>query len=185
MGDKLLDWLFGVIARPVDTLREIAAAKPFGWALLVYVGVTALMALSSYSNMHIYNAWDEIMSGMNLYIPLPVILLSLLFLGIISIFISSGILNIFARIFGGRGSYWSLFSAYAFTNFPMIIGVPVNIIAGFLGLFGSVVSGLISFGLSIWVLVLQVIAVRESHELTTGISIIVYLIYFLILIIVP
>ena len=96
-----------------------------------------------------------------------------------------GVLHLFSRLCGGSGGYWNLFSAYTFASFPGIIGVPVTVFGGLLGVVGSIFSGLVGFVISIWVIVLQVIALRESHGLSTGMAILAYLITIFILVIIP
>jgi len=185
MGDKIFDWLYGVITRPVPTLNEIARERPAGWAFMVYIGVTFLTAAASFYSQQAYDTFDEVMFEFGITIPIPLILAAAILFGIASIFVSTALIHFFARLFGGQGGYWNLFSAYAFAGFPMIIAVPVTFVAGFLGLFGMIISGLVSFALSIWVLVLMILGIRESHGLSTGMSILAYILQFVILIIIP
>jgi hypothetical protein len=72
-----------------------------------------------------------------------------------------------ARLFGGTGSFDKL--AYAFSA----ITVPYSVIAAVLALIGiipiiGILTGLISFALSIYVLVLEVLAVKAVNGLDTG-----------------
>lgn len=185
MADKLLDWLFGILARPVDTLRTVAEARPVVWAILIYISITIMAAVTSFYSLQAAGSWQEVNEAFGLSIPLGLVIGGSIFLGLISLFITTGLLHLFARLFGGSGNYGGLLSAYGFAYFPMIIGVPITVLAGFIGFIGGIVSGLAGLALSVWVLVLQVIALRESHRLSTGISILVYLIQFLILIVIP
>jgi hypothetical protein len=72
-----------------------------------------------------------------------------------------------AKLFGGTGSFDKL--AYAFSA----ITVPYSVIAAILTLVGiipiiGILTGLISFGLAIYVLVLEVLAVKAVNRLDTG-----------------
>jgi len=72
-----------------------------------------------------------------------------------------------AKLFGGTGSFDKL--AYAFAA----ITVPVSVISAVLALVGiipfvGILTGLISFGLSIYVIVLEVLAVKAVNRLDTG-----------------
>ena len=72
-----------------------------------------------------------------------------------------------AKLFGGTGSFDKL--AYAFSA----ITVPYSVIAAILTLVGiipfiGILTGLISFGLGIYVLVLEVLAVKAVNGLDTG-----------------
>jgi len=183
MSEKFFEWLQGVLVRPVETLRDIAREKPVGLALLVYLGVSILNILVSvYSDPSMADL-DELMYQIGLHIPLLTIIavFVLVVTTVLSVFVITGLVQLFARLFKGQGGYWELFSAYCFASFPMIIGIPVSIIGLYLGFIGALFSGLISFGLAIWVIILQVIAIRESHSLSTGASIGAYILSLLVL----
>jgi hypothetical protein len=185
VSDQLINWLHGILTSPVKTLNEIAREKPANAAFLLYLGVSMLSVISSLYNPQSMQAFEDLMREANINIPFSVIIAASLLIAIISIFVITGVLQLLARLFKGSGGYWNLFSAYAFANFPLIIGVPITFISGFLGTIGDILAGVISLALSIWVLVLQVIAVRESHSLSTGASIGVYLLQLVILVGIP
>lgn len=72
-----------------------------------------------------------------------------------------------AKLFGGTGSFDKL--AYAFSA----ITVPYSVVAAVLALIGiipfiGILTGLISFGLGIYVIVLEVLAVKAVNGLDTG-----------------
>ena len=185
MGEKLLEWLYGVLASPVRTLNEIAREKPVGLAFLVYLGVAVLVMASNIFGDEGFAVMEESMAELGIFIASPVIMIGTAIFAVVSIFILTALLHLFARLFGGAGGYWNLFSAYAFADFPMIISAPITLIAAYTGTVGAIFGGLITFGLSIWVIVLQVIALRESHGLSTGASIGAYVIHLVILIVIP
>jgi hypothetical protein len=185
MLSKIADWLYGIITRPVATLNEIAREKPVGWGLLIYTGVTLLSWIAVIFDPATYETYQEMMYLLPIAIPLYAILIAILFFSFFFLFIFSLALHLIARLLGGKGGYWNLFSAYTFASFPLIITAPITVISGFLGNFGSFLSGLTSFGISIWVLILQVIAVRESHGFSTGMSVLSYIITIVILVILP
>ncbi|MDW7739697.1 MAG: Yip1 family protein [Bacillota bacterium] len=181
MFDKIINWLSGVITMPVATLNEVAKEKPAGLAFLVYTFVLILTSIVAVYSGAQFSSYENSMLEIGFQFPLYYIALAMIPFGIISLFISTLLIHLFARLFGGKGQYWNLFSAYAFANFPMIINVPISFLLGFLGIVGGILSGLFGFALSIWILVLQVIAIRESHSLSTGMSILTYLIQVVIL----
>jgi hypothetical protein len=185
VSDQLVNWLHGVLTSPVKTLNEIAREKPANAAFLIYLGVSMLSVISSLYNPQSMQAFEDLMREANINIPFSVIIAASLLIAIVSIFVITGVLQLLARLFKGSGGYWNLFSAYAFANFPLIIGVPITFAGGYLGTVGDILAGVISLALSIWVLVLQVIAVRESHSLSTGASIGVYLLQLAILVGIP
>lgn len=58
-----------------------------------------------------------------------------------------------------------LFTSMAFATLPMILMVPVNLLSTLTGINLSLLSSIL---LRLWVVVLQVISVRETHGFTTG-----------------
>ncbi len=185
MGDRLFDWLYGVIARPVGTLNEIAREKPAGWGFFIYLAVSLLSGAAVTFQQYRYGMVDEAMQEFAITIPPVVLIIGGFFFTVVSLFVFTLALHLFARLFGGRGGYWNFFSAYTFASFPSIIGVPVSFLAALLGWAGMLLSSLAGFGISIWVLVLHVIALRESHGLSTGMSVLAYIITFVILFAIP
>lgn len=166
---KLLDWLLGVIINPGQTFREIAREKPVGWAFLLYVGLTTL------------TSWVSGIDLLELDISPWQLLMFSLIVYIIMFFVLTGLLNLIVKVFRGTGSYWGLFSTLAFANFPGIF-LPVGRLLGQVaGQAGNLLSGIISFAVFIWVVVLDILALRESHGLSAGKSFLAYFLVGLIL----
>ncbi len=168
---KLLDWLYGVVVSPSSTLGTIAQARPAGMALLVYLGVSLLVAAASLYSGDQAVALAELRNITGIIIPTGLILAGTMILALFGLFAGTGLLHLIARIFGGSGDFWGFFSAYAIADFPMIFNVPVLLVSTFLGLVGSLLSALSSLGLSVWIIVLGVIAIKESHGLSVLASI--------------
>lgn len=185
MSEKLFDWLYGVIARPVSTLKEVASNKPVWWGLLIYLGISLLSSLAAVFDPQVAALYEEMTRQFTFAIPALLLVFGGILISVLMLLIYVGVLHLFGRLFGGSGSYWSLFSAYTFASFPGIIGVPVTLFGSLLGVVGSILSGLVGFAISIWVIVLQVIALRESHGLSTGMAILAYFITIFVLVIIP
>lgn len=185
MDDKVFDWLFGVTTRPVSTLKEVASNKPVWWGLLIYLLISILGSLAAMLDPEVVAIYEEMTRQVTFTIPFLLLTIGGILFSVLVLLIYVGVLHLFGRLFGGSGGYWNLFSAYTFASFPGIIGVPVTVLGGLIGVVGSILSGLVGFAISIWVIVLQVIALRESHGLSTGMAILAYLITIFILVIVP
>lgn len=81
--------------------------------------------------------------------------------------ISTALVQWVAKLFGGTGSFDKL--AYAFSSFV----VPYSVVASVMTLlsiipFVGILTGLIGFALSIYVIVLEVLAVKAVNRLDTG-----------------
>jgi len=155
------------------------------WGLLIYLGISILGSLAAIFDPDLVAIYEEMTRQLTFTIPFLLLTLGGMLISVLLLLIYVGVLHLFGRLFGGSGGYWNLFSAYTFASFPGIIGVPITVLGGLLGVVGSILSGLVGFAISIWVIVLQVIALRESHGLSTGMAILAYFITIFILVIVP
>jgi hypothetical protein len=79
---------------------------------------------------------------------------------IVGLFIAAGILLLVGKLFGGQAEYQGLLRAMAYATAPNALsGIP------FVGLL-----------FSLWAFVCAVVAVRESHAVSTGIAVVILLI---------
>jgi len=88
-------------------------------------------------------------------------------LAVLGFAIGTGLVQWVAKLFGGTGTFDKL--AYAFSS----ITVPYSVVAAVLGLLGlipfvGILTGLIGFALGIYVIVLEVLAVKAVDRLDTG-----------------
>ncbi len=168
---NILELLNGVIRKPAATLNLIAREKPVGWALAIFA-VSALLGLISTD----YSVFEQYLIS-----PAPIMVIQITF-SLAGLFICAGFLHLLSRIFKGTGEFWSLFSALGFAQFPGFLAPIAELIKNMGGVAGAVLGGFISVASGIWVLVLYVIALRESRGITTGASILTYLIAVLIIV---
>ncbi len=185
MTDKILQWLFGVISEPVKTLKSIAAARPSGWASLVFLAVTLINALVGSANPQTVESLSELTATTGFSVDVPILIFGALIVAFVFFLISTGIIHFIARLFKGTGSFEGLYSAFAFASFPQIFAAPLSVVAVLTGPLGLIFGGLVSFALSVWVLVLKVIAIRESHALTTGKAVGAFLLQFVVVYAIP
>lgn len=78
----------------------------------------------------------------------------------IGIAILAGLALLFGKMFGGQGDFMGLFRSIAFASAPGALGI-IPVVGGLAGL---------------WTLVCGVVAVRESHGISTGQAVVVVLI---------
>lgn len=171
--DEVTDRLYGVIVSPVQTLRAVSENKPVLWAIIIYTGVSLLTLLANTIGYAAPKTAAYVIIG--------------LVGSLAAYFAFTGLLHIVSRLLGGKGSYFNLFSAIGFAYFPMIFTLPALLI-GFLGAPGAAISGLFVAAVTIWVLVLEVIALREAHLISTLKSIFVYissLLFIAVVIVIP
>ena len=89
--------------------------------------------------------------------------------GFISWVFFAGICHIVAKLLGGKGTFTEMLVLMGFASLPNIFQAPIGLIVmlsgGLTGAFIAIVLG--SF-LAIWVLILDVLAIREAQKFSTG-----------------
>lgn len=102
--------------------------------------------------------------------------------GFISWVVIAGILHIVAKVLGGKGAFTEMLVLMGFAMLPNIFQAPiglVTILSG--GLTGAFIAMGLGGILAIWVLILDVLAIREAHKFSTGKAIATLVLPFVIL----
>jgi hypothetical protein len=91
-----------------------------------------------------------------------------------------GVYHLLAKLLRGDGNYKRIIASLGFASFPSILIAPFNLLYFIEGSIGKIVALMvvlsISFGVSLWQMVLTVIAIRENYKLSTAKAVAVYLI---------
>jgi hypothetical protein len=94
----------------------------------------------------------------------------------------TGILHVIAKILGGKGAFTEMLVLMGFAMLPNIFQAPIGLIALF---YGGLTGAFIAIGLggilAIWVLILNVLAIREAHKFSTGRAIATLVLPFVVL----
>jgi hypothetical protein len=170
-AEGLLETAVGVITEPVSTLRRVTATAPLGWAIWLTVVLSAIAWATG--SIQFGQGFEDVSRSQPFSLPSTPVLavLGLILgpiLGLIGLVIGTGILKLTSLMFGGKGSFKSLFCGLAFASVPNIFSAPIQVLQFLGGVGGQILGGLISVGISIWVVVLAVIAVRENNAFSTG-----------------
>jgi hypothetical protein len=80
----------------------------------------------------------------------------------------AAVVNAVARAFGGSGAFPGVFTGLAFAQVPGIIGSLLQALRAVDPTLGAVVVLPATLAVTVWSLVLAVLAARESHRLSTG-----------------
>ena len=170
--------IVGVIVRPVTAMRQIAAARPWPFALGLAIMIALLGGL-----VNLQSPWAQMPPPGDPAAPLPpefdqamaftrspwFALLNALLCSPALLAVGAGILFLIGRLLGGQGHYSALFSTQAFSSVPSLLLTPVLALLNLTGtVVGSVLSIPLGIGVGIWVIVLQVLGIRESLTLSTG-----------------
>lgn len=167
--------IYGVLFEPVTTMHNLADHKPYGTALLVFIGVLLWSVVFEQAlNVHADSQVQEMIPA-NAYwmFSLFGVALSLLLL-----MVGSGLLSLISELIYGKFNAGGILVVLCYASIPGILGPPLHYASSLAGLpwLGAILAGLAM----LWVLVLQVIGVRESLRVTTGQTILIMLLPLLV-----
>jgi hypothetical protein len=104
--------------------------------------------------------------------------------GFIGWIVIAGILHVVAKILGGKGAFAEMLVLMGFAMLPNIFQAPIGlvvILSG--GLAGAFIAMGLGSILAIWILILDVLAIREAHKFSTGRAIATLVLPFAVLIV--
>lgn len=161
--------VYGVLFQPVDTLRYLADEKPVGRGLLTFllVTVTNLILLRGVEG----TGPGPLSSLFREFFPLYATLGT--FFAFFVLLLTAGFLSLLGELLYRRGNASGLLTCLALAIIPGLVGSTLQyaLVLLDLALWGGVVS-LVTF---VWVIVLQVLSLRESLALTTGQAVLIYI----------
>ena len=185
MKEGIVETLIGVIARPTSTIGSICQQRPIGWAIVVYLVVCLVSAFAAIGLVfHLAGLPDFGAPPLTAAVDIPGTLVGTPIIGLLTLVVFTAIYHLVASVLGGKGSYWGLFSGLAFAALPNIFFAPLTAISLPLGIIGgTILYGLGAIGLTLWIVVLGVIAIRENYVVSTGRAVLIYLLPLILLVI--
>ncbi|MFO7967006.1 MAG: Yip1 family protein [Archaeoglobaceae archaeon] len=194
MGDRqmmdLLDDIYGTLFSPVSTFkRMIEERTSIAFAVIVVlvgsvcsgagsvlIQSTLISSIGTYPGFEAYQLQSMISPTASLVLGVVG--------GVLGWVIIAGVLHLVAKALGGRGTFEGMLLLMGFATLPNIFQAP----AGLIAFFSGGLSGLmIFFGLmallGLWILALNVIAIREAQGFTTGKAIVTLILPIVILVI--
>lgn len=164
----ILDILYGLIFQPQGTMRELARTRPLMPAFLIFLGVYGANLLLQEASRSVTQA------GLGM---LPAYLTWLLgslgaLASIVIWFVSAGIFSLLAELIYGYGNGKGVLACLGFAAFPGIFGPALYYASALLNM---ETLGLLLYALTmLWVIGLQLVAVREAFTLSTGQAVLIY-----------
>ncbi len=166
---NLTDLLWNTMFHPHLAMQKLAAEKPWGTSLILYVAVLTCMMIINQGAFELRPIEEALRLPAQYFwlFGLAVILFSLMVL-----FLSAGFFSLFSEIAYKRGNSLGLLATLSFAVLPSLLGSVLLYATTILGLdwLGAIITSISM----IWVLVLQVIAVRAALDLSTGQALVVY-----------
>lgn len=168
---SITESIYGVLFEPVDTLRTLADNKPYGRALLIFIAVT-LLSIVFEQALNVYNN-NEVLK----IIPANAVwMINLMgsILSVLLLLVISGLLSLISEIIYGKFNAGGILVVLCYASIPGILGPPIHYAFSLAGL--EWLGATLALLAMIWVLVLQVIGIRESLQVTTGQAILIMVI---------
>jgi hypothetical protein len=181
--------IFGALSAPGKTLHKAAEMELWKEGLFIVAVVAILNGLSEMvapGSLETLQYLEESLNFPLAETPLTSPgfgLFSSLFGGLLGWFVVGAVFFFVAKIFKGQGSFIGMLASLGYANCPYFIGAPLAAITSVAGSFGTTLSGIIGFAVGIWVLVLNIIAIRESQQISTGAAAATYFIPVILFII--
>lgn len=161
---SFMETLYDVLFRPAAAMRQIAGQKLVGQAMAAFFLSVLIPAGAAYFAFRS----GTMASFMTVFLVGQT--LGSLFVW----FFGSAVLSLIAEFFGGRGTALGLFAAMGFTHVPRIFAVPFLVLAMLLPAPGAaIVAAATSLAVVFWTLVLDVLAVKETYEITSAKAVLV------------
>lgn len=172
--ENVLDIAYGVLFQPARTVPRIAAGPKMGLGVLFFVVVTGLVALMN-GIAAPASLPPEIPAGGFLA---PFVVIVSLLMGLFGWVMGVAVLHLLAEFLGGSGSVRDLFATWGYIQLPRLFTVPAALLGAAVS---PLVQGIMSLLIALWVLYLEVIAVRSIYRLSTGRAVLALIIPYVVL----
>ena len=180
----LLENIFGTLFSPASTFRRMSEERTSVTIAAIVVliacicsGAGSILTQSAFMSLFAeFPGFEEMM-----FSPIASMTLSVV-VGFIGWVVIAGIFHVVAKILGGKGAFTEMLVLMGFAMLPNIFQAPIGLIAI---LSGGLAGALIAIGLggilAIWVLILDILAIREAHKFSTGRAIATLVLPFVVL----
>ena len=172
MNPFLSVWL-----HPKQTARYVIEHKTIVYPLILLVIGYILTGSAEVFNTEAYPDISFVWLFLIFIILVPII-------GMIFMFITTGIVFLIGKLLNGTGSFWDVFKASSMSGIPAICTSPVLILGAFLNEVSAigVIVNILTIAISIWAIVILVAAIAEAHQFSIIRSIITLIVPTIILI---
>lgn len=171
--DGLAEVVVGIIGSPVATMRKMSRESSLRLSLSVFLLVMLVVTGTVLVDADLAAQLGGSVGVFAVLMPLSFLLL----------FIQAGACFGVARLLGAKGSFSSLLSLFALANAPSLFMAPLALLNFVPGIAASALYGLGSLALTIWVVILIIIAVRETFQVTIGRALLICYLPILLLVV--
>ena len=174
----IVELLYGIMFEPRPTLQYISEKKPLAWGLTVYLIVLIFNAVFA-RGINYISPKDAVALLDEL---LWIYLVTGALFSIVVLFLLTGLFSLLSDLFYGHSNSSGLLACLCFASVPGVLGPPLQYSALLTG--ASYIGTISSVIISVWVLVLQIMALKEALALRTGQAINLFIMPFILAIIV-
>lgn len=164
----MADTIYGLFFQPAATMRQISEDKPLVRGIILYILVSLLGVLfnqgveASRENSMLAGGSGWALGAFSVFFAL------------INLFVMAGVMSLLADIIYKKSNPTGVLACFSFAALPGVLGGAVYYTFFLLGMEG--VGAACLFAVSLWVLVLWVLSLRESLDLDTGQSVLLLLV---------
>ena len=176
---NLVDILYGTVAAPSETFSKLGKNPPVLKSVFIVIAIYVFMWLLSLSDLRntgleIMNDFGQVPGQLLLGNVLAVAAIFGVIFAVLIWFIVSGSLSLWASLLGGQDNAKGLLVCYGFAMIPSVFSGILQTLTNLAGLHVSM-NWLVGILVFIWIIYLQMVAVRETQGLSTGLSLFVAL----------
>jgi hypothetical protein len=164
--------LYGIIFLPVSTLKHISSSKPWLQGILVFSIVVLFNLIIGLGIDRINGVYTVNNAYLQLYLLIGLIL------SIAAIIVLAAIFNFFSDLIYHKSNLRGIISSLTFAFVPAVLGPSLEYAV-------IIIKGMnINFSVIIivWVIVLQIIGIRETYLIDTGQAVLMLLLPLIILV---
>ena len=172
---SVLELIYGIFFSPVRTLRLLTGEPRLGWGVAIFIATYGFQSLMNYAlggkvpvNLGPVPALEQIANSwlkQGWVIGLP-------FLSIFWFLLASCYHSI-AGLFKREGTIQGLLSGFGFASLPLLVNTLIEFLRH---------VTLLSFGVTVWLIVLQIIVLRENYKISTSKAVLIYLLPLIVFI---
>jgi hypothetical protein len=187
----LLENIFGILCSPASIFRRMLEERTSVTIAAIVVliacicsGVGSILTQSAVMSMFAeFPGFEPAGPGFEEMMLSPTASMTMSVVGgFISWVVITGILHAVAKVLGGKGAFTEMLVLMGFAALPNIFQAPIGLVVI---LSGGLAGAFIAMGLGgilgIWVLILDVLAIREAHRFSTGRAIATLVLPFVVL----
>ena len=184
---KFFDKIRGAIKEPTKFFHEIKKEKGIGHALIFYIiflVINTLLSILYFTK--VFSAVPELGAFAGA-ITAGLIVMQFIF-SLVMLFIITGLVHLFSGWMKGKGKYEDTFKAMIYGMTPNLIFSPILMlymgIVGIQNIMALIPMYLVSAGIGIWSIVLEIIGLKIAHKYSTWRAVLSLIIIPIVLVII-